>query len=70
MKNGFIFVTLIFIGLTKTVHSKEIFILPSDVIQSYHKLDANIKTLHFGGINKNALSELESFAISIPPKKN
>ena len=68
-KNGFIFVTLIFIGLTKTVHSKEIFILPSDVIQSYHKLDANIKTLHCGGINKNALSELESFAISIPPKK-
>ena len=68
-KIQFILVTLLFVGLTKALHSKEIFILPSDIVQSYQKLDANTKKLHCGGIDNFALRQLESFATSTPPKK-
>ena len=64
-----ILLTVIFAGLATASHSKDIFILPSDVVQSYQKLDANTKTLHCGGIKNHALGELGSFASSVPPKK-
>jgi len=54
-KIQFILVTLLFVGLTNALHSKEIFILPSDIVQSYQKLDANTKNLHCGGIDNYAL---------------
>ena len=60
--SGLILLAVIVVGLATASHAKDIFILPSDVVQSYQKLDANTKTLHCGGIKNHALGELGSFA--------